>query len=169
MGIRETLEYYGITSIYHFTDKANLKMIEKFDIQSLKNIHMFNIPVEHFGANETSHIIDKNRGLDEYVHLSFIKDHPMYHVAKKRGSIINPVWIEIDISVLYKQDTLFCNEVANAYGARTFTLDNVLKNIDFNTMLFEKDFGIRKEARKAEIMVFDSISTYLIKGFTDGK
>ncbi len=86
MGIRETLEYYGITSIYHFTDKANLKMIEKFDIQSLKNIHMFNIPVEHFGADETSHIIDKNRGLDEYVHLSFIKDHPMYHVAKKRGS-----------------------------------------------------------------------------------
>ena len=28
MSIRKALENYGITSIYHFTDKANLKLIE---------------------------------------------------------------------------------------------------------------------------------------------
>lgn len=40
MSIKETLENYGITSIYHFTDKANLETIEEYGLQSLKNIFM---------------------------------------------------------------------------------------------------------------------------------
>ena len=38
MTIQETLSKYEIHSIYHFTDKSNLKSIEEHSIQSLKNI-----------------------------------------------------------------------------------------------------------------------------------
>ena len=57
MTIKQTLESYGINSIYHFTDKANLKTIEQFGLQSLKNILNQNIPVKHFGAEELSHLL----------------------------------------------------------------------------------------------------------------
>lgn len=89
--ILKSLESYGITSIYHFTDKENLPIIEKYGLQSLKNIISYNIPVKRFGANELSHSLDKIKGLDKYVHLSFIKDHPMFFIAKNRGSLINPI------------------------------------------------------------------------------
>lgn len=168
MDIKETLENYGITSIYHFTDKANLNMIEKFGIQSLKNILSLDIPVKHFGAEELSHNLDKRKGLDKYVHLSFVKDHPMYHVAKRRGNIIDPIWIELDSSILFKEDTRFCNEVANKNGAHIFKIYDVLKFIDFNTLLLPSHSYERKEARKAEIMAYDKISTNLIKGITYG-
>lgn len=168
MGIKETLENYGITSIYHFTDKSNLKMIEKFGIQSLKNIFSLDIPVKHFGAEEISHNLDKRKGLDKYVHLSFVKDHPMYHISKKRGNIINPIWIELDSEILFKKDTLFCNEVANKNGANIFRIGDVIKYIDFDTILLPNHSWTRKEARKAEIMAYDKISTNLIKGITYG-
>ena len=168
MTIKETLENYGITSIYHFTDKSNLEMIEKYGIQSLSNIFNFNIIVKHFGAEELSHNLDQRRGLDKYVHLAFIKDHPMYHVAKRRGNIIEPVWIEIDSSLLYDENTLFSDKIANARESNIFKIDRIFDFIDFNTILSEEHSFIRKEARKAEIMVFNSISIDKIKGITYG-
>ncbi len=174
MNIKKTLENYGITSIYHFTDKANLHTIEKHGLQSLKNICTFNIPVKHFGAEELSHILDERRGLDKYVHLSFIKDHPMYHVAKSRGNLINPVWIELDSSILYEDTTLFCDKVANQNESEIFDIDKILEKINFdiltdNRFISGYEWNIRKEIRKAEIMALSSISTNKIKGITYGK
>lgn len=173
MTIRETLENYGITSIYHFTDKSNLEMIEKYGLQSLKNICDLNIDVKHFGAEELSHNLDQRKGLDKYVHLSFIKDHPMYHEAKKRGNLINPVWIELDSSILYEKSTLFCDKVANQNNVEIFALEYILEKINFeiltdNRFLSGEEWKLRKEIRKAEILVFDSISIDKIKGITYG-
>lgn len=169
MSIRETLSRYGIDSIYHFTDKSNLKSIEKYGIQSLYNITTQKIDVSAFGAESLSHSLDRNRGLDKFVHLAFIKDHPMYHTAKKRGSIITPIWIELDISVLFDEDTIFCDEVANKNNSNLFRLENILDFINFDTMINEKDFWTRITARKAEIMAYDSININKIKGITYGK
>lgn len=174
MDIKKTLENYGITSIYHFTDEANLETIEKFGLQSLKNILSQNILVKHFGAEELSHALDERKGLNKYVHLSWIKDHPMYHTAKTRGNLINPVWIEFDSSILYENTTLFSNEVANKNGAQIFRIDKVLEKINFNILmddnrfLLKEEWELRKEVRKAEILVFNSISINKIKGITYG-
>ena len=169
MSIKDILLSYGITSIYHFTDKSNLSSIEKYGIQSLKNIITKNISVNRFGADTLSHNLDKYKGLDKYVHLSFIKDHPMYYVAKERGSIIEPVWIELDISVLFKTNTLFSDSIANRNNANIFKLDEIFNFIDFKTMLHSNDFYLKKEARKAEIMAYESISLNKILGVTYGK
>jgi len=167
--IKNILDKYGITSVYHFTDKANLETIEKYGLLSLRNILRLNIDVKHFGAEELSHNLDQRKGLDQYVHLAFIQDHPMYHVAKKRGNLKNPVWLEIDSSILFEEDTLFCDKVANQTNANIFDIDKIIEYINFDTILYETDFNRKIEARKAEIMALNSINPNKIKGITYGK
>ena len=169
MSFKDMLSKYGITSLYHFTDKSNLESIEKYGIESLKNIFQKGIQVSRFGAESLSHTLDRQRGLDKYVHLAFTNDHPMYYVAKKRGSILEPVWLEIDISVLYDYRTLFCDKVANKTNSHLFGADTVSKHINFADMFYGKTFDEKKEAKKAEILVFDKIQTNMIKGVTYGK
>lgn len=169
MDLKQALSQYGIKSVYHFTDRANLPSIQKYGIQSLKNIFELDIPVKHFGAEELSHTLDARRGFDKYVHLSFVQDHPMYYAAKARGNIKDPIWIELDISVLLDKKTLFCDKVANKTNANLFDANGVMKFIDFDSLVYAKDFNTRKEARKAEILVHDSISTDKIKGIYNGK
>jgi hypothetical protein len=167
--IRKYLKKRGITSVWHFTDRSNLTSILKYGILSLKKIKQKNIMLEHTGADTLSHSLDKYKGLDQYIHLSFIKDHPMYHIAKSRQSIIDPVWLEIDISVLFEKNTLFCDKVANDSTAKLFKIDKIKKKIDFDTMLFSLIFDEYKEARKAEILVLDHISSDKILGVYNGK
>jgi hypothetical protein len=93
----------------------------------------------------------------------------MYHVAKARGNIIDPIWIELDISVLLEQKTLFCDKVANQTNSHLFDVKGVLKFIDFDSLVYSKDFNTKKEARKAEILVHDFIGTDKIKGIHYGK
>ena len=169
MSIQETLEQYGITSLYHFTDRSNLKSIKKYGLQSLENIAQNNISVSRFGANRLSHSLDRVMGLDKFVHLSFIKDHPMYHVAKYRGSIVDPVWLEIDISVLFKKKTLICDTLANGYNANIFDVNRISDFINLDAMVYSREFNIRKEARKAEILVSNKIKIDKIIGVHSGK
>ncbi len=169
MSIKSTLSKYSITSVFHFTDKSNLKSIEKYGLQSLKNIFQRGIEVSRFGAESMSHELDRQRGLDKYVHLAFTNDHPMYYVAKNRGNIINPIWLEIDISVLFDYKTLFCDRVANQTNSNLFKAESVSQNINFSDMFYGGTFEAKKEARKAEILIFDKIETNLIKGITYGK
>jgi len=164
MNIKKVLKDYGITSIWHFTDFSNLKSIEKYGILSLHNIMEKDINVSHFGADALSHNLDMHYGLDKYVHLSFIKDHPMYHVALRRGSIMDPVWIELDISILFEETTMFSDAVANESNSNIFKLNEVNDMIDFATMIYERDFWARVNSRKAEIMVANKIDTNKILG-----
>ncbi|MEO1927368.1 MAG: DarT ssDNA thymidine ADP-ribosyltransferase family protein [Nautiliaceae bacterium] len=165
--VKEHLEKNGIKSLWHFTDLSNWESIKKYGIQSLFRIIKDDIKVSRFGANALSHDLDYYKGLDRYVHLSFTDDHPMYHIAKKEKRIINPIWIEIDINVLFDKKVLVCKGVANKTNSVLLNLAGVL-NFDFDKM-FHDDFEIRKEARKAEILIYDCIETKYIKGAYYGK
>ena len=165
MSTIETLQNNNIKSLWHFTDRSNVESIMKNGILSLKKIRSKNVDA-CFGADELSHYLDKNRGLDAFVHLSFMKDHPMYHVALSRGSITEPVWIEIDISILDDREAVFCPEVANATGAKIYRMDKVDEKINFNKM-YHRDFDIRKNARKAELMIFGKIKKKYIISMYD--
>jgi hypothetical protein len=168
MNIQKILRKYGITSLYHFTDRSNLQSIKKYGLQSLENIAQNNISVSHFGANRLSHSLDRVMGLDKFVHLSFIQDHPMYHIAKSRGGIVDPVWLEIDISVLFKKKTRICDSVANGYDANIFNVHGITDFINLDAMVYSRDFNIRKEARKAEILVSNKITIDKIIGVHNG-
>ena len=165
MSTIETLRNNNISSLWHFTDRSNVASIMENGILSLKKIHENNVEA-CFGADELSHFLDQGRGLDAFVHLSFMNDHPMYHVALSRGSIANPVWIEIDISILDDREAVFSPEVANKNGAKIYRMDKVDEKINFNKM-YHRDFDIRKNARKAELMIFGKIKKKYIVSICD--
>jgi len=169
MNLKKTLKRYGITSVWHFTDYSNLDSIEKYGIASLKTIEKKKIVVSRFGADELSHTLDKRSGLDDYVHLAFTDDHPMYYVAKYRGSIERGIWLEIPVSEIFKDDVLFCDGVANGRNAHLYDGHEIANNIDFETLLFGTDFESRKNARKAEILIPGKIKYKKIIGVHYGK
>lgn len=166
--IRAFLESKGIKSVWHFTDMSNLQSILDHGLMSLNALESEKIEVRHYGADSLSHSLDHIFNLDKYVHLSFVSDHPMYHVAKDRGSIVNPVWLEVDLSVIFESTTLFTNAVANATGTVPFQAKDLREKIDFDAML-HSDFDIRKEAKKAEILVRDRIDPDKIIGGRHGR
>ncbi len=92
------LRQYAIKHTWHFTDKSNLEsIIKNRGILSLRRITDNNIAVSIYGGNQWSHDADRHKGLDSYVHLAFIDDHPMLYVAKQEGRIQEPIWLQIDI------------------------------------------------------------------------
>ncbi len=165
MSIIETLKRHDINSVWHFTDISNLKSIAKYGILSLHEI-VENTIDARFGADTLSHSLDRYYGLDEYVHVAFIPDHPMYHSALKRGSIEHAIWIELDLTILLDSNVIFSDKVANKSGVKPFDYTKVEEKIDFKKM-FHKDFWTRVEARKAEIMIPDKINTQYIKAIYD--
>lgn len=168
MKVEKILNPYGINSFWHFTDRSNIESILRYGILSLNHIVNKDIQVSQYGASDSSHRQDIRKGLHKFVHLSFLKDHPMYHIAKRETRIINPVWIEIDLSVTIDNPTLYSNMLANTYNASIFNSDKLDEMIDFETMVHGKHFHTRKEARKAEVMVHGQINTSYIKGIYNG-
>lgn len=175
MSIKNTLNHYGIKSIWHFTDLSNLESIEKNGVLSLRNIIKNKIAVSCYGADDLSHSLDRRYGLDKYVHLSFIKEHPMQYVKTRDGNIPNPIWIEIDASVLFNSDSIFSNQVANKTNAKVYDIEDLTEHMDLDVLWGRTDWRDpeikkrRQSAKYGEIMIKDKISIRDIMGVSDGK
>lgn len=174
MTLQNILNYYGIKSIWHFTDASNLASIEKYGVLSLRNIIKSKIDVSCFGADELSHNLDIRKGLDKYVHLSFIKEHPMQYVKTRDGNIPNPIWLEIDASVLFRDNTIFTSQVANKTGAKVYNINDLKEYMDIDVLWGRTNWqdpeikNRRKAAKYGEIMIQDRIGIKDIIGVTNG-
>jgi len=166
MNLQEILKFYGITSIWHFTDESNLESIQKHGLLSLQLITEEKIHVPCFGANTLSHNLDKKKGLDKFVHLSIIKDHPMQYVKKRSGEIPNPIWLEIDISVLFENRSGCCRQVANKNHAKCYDIKHIAEVVDLKSLLNNPHYTNR--ARWSELLVANRINYNKIKGVYHG-
>ena len=166
MNLKETLEFYGITSIWHFTDKSNLASIKKHGLLSLRLLSQQNIDVPCYGADSFSHFLDRSKGIDKYVHLSIIKDHPMLYIKKRNGDIPNPIWLEIDTSVLFENESLCCNQIANKMGALCYNIDKIAEVIDLKRLLNRPT--PRDPIKRAQLLVSNNIEWNKIKGVYHG-
>lgn len=166
MNLQETLNYYGITSVWHFTDRSNLESIQEHGILSLSLLQQNNINVSCYGANQLSHDLDRQKGLDKYVHLSIIKDHPMQYIKKRNGEIPNPIWLEIDVSVLFENKSGCCKEVANKSFAKCYDIQKIAEVIDLKMLLNHPP--ARHPVKRAELIVANKIDYNKIKGISNG-
>ena len=166
INIQETLKHYGITSVWHFTDISNLESIQKHGLLSLSLLKEQGIYVPCYGADRYSHKRDKERGLDNFVHLSLIPDYPMQYVKKMSGEIPNPVWIEIDISVLHENISGRCNQVANANSAEIYEIKDIANVINLKRLL--NNPRPRDPIKKAQLIVANRIDYSKIKGVYHG-
>jgi len=166
MNLKETLEFYGITSIWHFTDKSNLDSIKEHGLLSLRLLNQQNIDVSCYGADSLSHSLDRNKGIDKYVHLSIIKDHPMLYIKKRNGDIPNPIWLEIEVSVLFEKESLCCNQIANKNGASCYNIDKIAEVIDLEKLLNKP--ALTDPIKRSQLLVANNIEWNKIKGVHHG-
>lgn len=94
----DVLEKKGIDRIYHFTDERNINSINECNClyswaKSLKE--GINIPFP--GGNNASRNYDCMYGLENYVRLSFCKDHPMMWRLKKLGYKLVMIEFSLDL------------------------------------------------------------------------
>jgi hypothetical protein len=159
MTLQEALDFYHIDTLWHFTDKSNLHTIKKYGILSLNLIEDVGLEVSCFGADTLSHNLDRHYGLDKYVHLSFVKEHPMCYVKQQNGLIPNPVWIAIKASVLFGSNALFSTDVANKTGVPNYAINQLDERADLEVLWGKTDWKDseikqrRMSAKRGEIMV----------------
>ena len=173
--MKTILEKYKINAFWHFTDKSNLELIKEHKgLLSLGELERrgFKIPIS--GGNQWSHDADKIKGVQEYVHLAFIREHPMLYIAKQEGRIPNPVWLKIDSSVILEEGVCFTSDVSNKTGVSTLQPEEAKKAIDFDVLFSRTDWknpdiqARRQNAKKSEILIPNIVSIEKILNFNHG-
>lgn len=168
---KDVLQRNGITKLYHFTDRRNLEsIVEEGGLVSWADACDRNIDIAAPGGSDTSHSLDKRMGLEHYVRLSFVHDHPMMHVAMTDGRIEDPVILEIDPQVVYLANTKFSDRNAARTSAGVKVGDSVsdLRNLRFN--LFNKRYfdldADEKPYYQAEVLVCHEVPLCYIRNIT---
>ena len=155
------LRQNGITRLYHFTDRANIQsIIDNGGLYSWKACDNKGISVKRPGGSATSRSLDQYRGLENYVRLSFTRNHPMMYVAQNDGRISNPVILEIDLSVVNLATTKFSDRNATKNGAVIRGGYEGALNIHFQTVTQPNHFNLtpeEKEFYQAEVLVLEKI------------
>lgn len=156
---------HGITGLYHFTDESNLDSIKRHKgLYSWQKCLDNGIKINKQASNELSRDLDKKKGLENYVRLSFTKDHPMMHVAVSNGAIDKPKILKIDVDVLYWLETKYSDVNAAANYANIGGELTHLKNIDFKIIKSGKwKNEDEKHKLQAEILVKEHIPIKYIK------
>jgi hypothetical protein len=151
---------YSVNAVWHFTDQSNIASIDAHGgILSYAETMRLGIKIPSPGGNQWSHDADKRVNVDNFVHLAFVKDHPMLYRARQEDRIKNPVWLKIDISVLDTHGTMYTAEVANKAGVPQLSATDAIKSIDLAVLLGRTDWNdpkIRERrnlALKSQILV----------------
>jgi RNA:NAD 2'-phosphotransferase (TPT1/KptA family) len=161
---------YSIRRFYHFTERANLDSIRKHGLLSLAELSRLQIQNVHFSSSPESRSVDSHYGLDDYVRLSFVDQHPMEYVAKKEGRIKDSVFLPINCSVVLQDGIKVAGGVAYGHDVPIYELAEACEKLDFDIIYLRSDWkdpAIKARlmvARKYELLVPKCIPTTLIRG-----
>ena len=161
------IEQQGITKLYHFTDRDNLQsIIQNGGLYSWADCEEKGISIAKPGGSDSSRSLDARDGLQRYVRVSFVTQHPMMYVAMNEGRISNPVLLEIDPQVIYWKDSKYADRNATKNGARVGGNVEDFKAIHFSSVKVLKHFDLDDEEQKfyqAEVLVKNFIPLEYIK------
>ncbi len=173
--MKTILAKYKFDEIWHFTDKSNLDLIVKNKgLLSLGELERREIEIPVPGGNDWSHDADRMKGVQEYVHLAFVDDHPMLYRAKQEGRIPDPIWLRIDSSILLQDNVRYTSEVSNKSGVPILQPEEAINEIDFEVLFTRTDWrdptiqARRQAAIKSEILVPDIVPIDKILGYKNG-
>jgi len=152
----DVLQEYGVTTFYHFTDRANIASIKKNGgLFSWQYCDRNGISIPVAGGDTLSRKLDIGQGLQDFVRLSFISDHPMMHVALRDRRIFQSAVLKISLEVAYLENTKFSNMNAADNRHQNDTSVSFLKNLRFD--LFKQSYfnleGTDKKYFQSEVMV----------------
>lgn len=155
------LKKYGITKLYHFTDRDNLdSIVANGGLYSWADCAAKGISISKPGGSLQSRSLDSRDGLQNFVRVSFTPQHPMMYVAMNDGRISNPIILEIDINVIIEESTKFANMNATKNGANVGGSFDDFNKIHFSTFKSRTHFDLPEEDQKyfqAEVLVKNHI------------
>jgi hypothetical protein len=128
---RDPFRQYGVTTLYHFTDRRNLPLIRKHGLYSSAKLKKKGIAIPAPGGNEWSQEADAHKGMDRYVHLCFRANHPMEYLARVDGRIKDSIFLEIHPDVLQLDGVMFSAGVSNKAGVEIVSIIEAYQLIDF--------------------------------------
>ena len=172
---KKLIEQHHITTLYHFTDRENLEsIIKNGGLYSWADCEQKGIRISKPGGSLDSRNLDKRDNLQNFVRVSFVREHPMMYVAMNDGRISNPVVLEIDPEVIYWQDSLYADRNATKNGALVGSSIDDFSQLHFNSFKAKKHFDLDADEQKfyqAEVLVKNHIPLQFIKnignfGFT---
>lgn len=172
---KKLIEQHHITTLYHFTDRENLEsIIKNGGLYSWADCEQKGISISKPGGSMSSRDLDRRDNLQNFVRVSFVKEHPMMYVAMNDGRISNPVVLEIDPEVIYWQDSLYADRNATKNGAHVGSSIDDFSQLHFNSFKAKKHFDLDADEQKfyqAEVLVKNHILLQFIKnignfGFT---
>jgi hypothetical protein len=159
----------GGRRLFHFTDSRNIESIRQHGLLPTNEVVGRGIQAIT-GGDEASLSIDRLRGFDGYVRLSFCRQHPMAHVAIERGNIEVRRILSIDPSVLLREGVLIADRIATANDARILPANDLIHEMDFEATYKFLDWSIpenharRNAAEKWEALIPNAILPNLIRG-----
>lgn len=153
----QILQVGRVRKFYHFTDRDNLEsIIKNGGLYSWADCEEKGIKIEKPGGSDLSRSLDRRRGLEHYVRLSFASNHPMQYIAMDDGRISNPVVLEIDPEVALWKDTLYADRNATKSGANVGDSLELLKNIPKGMFYLLRYFDMDEENKmryQSEVLV----------------
>jgi hypothetical protein len=164
--------YFRDKYLYHFTDVRNLpSILATGGLLPWAELKRRGIEVLAPGGNDWSHDADARYGMDAYVHLCFIDNHPMEYVARKNGHIEQTRFLKISPEILQTPGLKFSPGVSNKADVPIFDLEHALSEMkpDFDIILNKHDFkdpavqARLQPARKYELLVPDIVPAKLIR------
>lgn len=155
--------------LYHFTERANLPSIRSLGILSLRELSEKGGAANvKFCSSVASRLSDERAGLDRFVRLCFVAEHPMEYRARERGDMVDPVFVHVSNAVLNNPDLRVSSGVPYQAGVQLHTLPEAIDNLDLDVLLKWKDwrdpkiFKRRQIALKYELLVPNRIAPNLI-------
>lgn len=162
--IKEFINSNHIRALYHFTAASNLESIRKSGgLFSWKYLQTHGLSYEG-GGNEDSKFLDMKKHLENYVRLSFCRDHPMsFHVRNRiKGAL---VLLEIDPSILFEEGVLVSDINAADNCAKIQEVSQGLQSINFQatqrTYVGREDPDFKPH--QAEILVPETVPLKFIQ------
>ena len=166
---KEILTSNNIHTLYHFTDRANLKSIKKHGaLFSWHHCVSNNIDIPVSGGNQLSRDLDTRKGLQDYVRASFTRSHPMMFVEPIRGR--NNVILEIDTEIIYWQGTQYADKNATRNDVNVGSSLHDFNQLRFNLFRLPNHFSLSEADKpyfQGEILVQTKIPAKFIRNLND--
>ncbi|MDR1809532.1 MAG: DarT ssDNA thymidine ADP-ribosyltransferase family protein [Prevotella sp.] len=127
---QQVLQQNGITTLYHFADRANIRSIKEHGgLFSWHYCEKNRIAIPRTGGDTLSRQLDKRYDLHDFVRLSFCNDHPMQWRLKQNDYDL--VLLKVKIDVAYFCETHFSDINAADSGHSNGTELQHLKQVNF--------------------------------------
>lgn len=157
----------SINKLYHFTDRSNIQsIINNGGLCSWHYCEQNRIEIPNPGGDFLSRQLDQRQSLENFVRVSFTRNHPMMYVAKNAGRLNDPVILEINSEVIYWLKTKYSNKNATRNDAHVGGTIEDFKLIKFDVVKQKNHFDLNDEEKpyyQAEILVFEKIPLMFIE------